>query len=154
MVSISGDLPILKFLENSTLFQEMVSISGDRPILKFLENSTLFQEMVSTSSNRPLLKFFRKLHAFLRNGLNIGWPAHLKLQKKTSYLREIKQCWFTIPILFCSSVDLRFLTSAVFQKLGTILAFITPSSARLVLWQYSMHVFCYLFWKHRSPFLL
>jgi hypothetical protein len=50
MVSISGDMPLLKFLENSTLFQGMVSISGDLPTLK---------------------KKFRKLHTFLKNGLNI-----------------------------------------------------------------------------------
>jgi len=27
-------------------------------------------------------KILRKLHAFLRNGLNIGWPAHLKILRK------------------------------------------------------------------------
>ena len=62
----------------------------------------------------------------------------------------MKQCHFTIPILFRSFVDLRFCTSAVPKNLETILAFITPFPARLVLWQYIMHVFVTYFWKHRS----
>jgi hypothetical protein len=53
-----------------------------------------------------------------------------------------------------SFVDLRFCTSAVLKNLETILSFVTPFPARLMLWQYSMHVFCYLFCKHRSPFSL
>jgi len=44
---------------------------------------------------------------FLGNGLNIGWSARFEFQKKTSYLEEMKQCWFTIHILFRSYVDLR-----------------------------------------------
>jgi len=43
MVSLSGDLPILRFLEKlHVFFLEMVQLVGDLLILKFLENSTLF----------------------------------------------------------------------------------------------------------------
>jgi hypothetical protein len=43
MVSLSADLPILRFLEKLKLFfLEMAKLSGDLLILKFLENSTLY----------------------------------------------------------------------------------------------------------------
>jgi len=120
------------------------------------------------------LFFYKNSMLFLGNGLKIGWPFYFKIFRKTHvfFFKKMvsisgdlpvlnfkinhltsrsKQCRFTIPILFHSSVDLRFCTSAVPKNLETILAFITHFPARLVLWQYIMHVFVTYFWKHRSP---
>jgi len=45
MVSISGDLPILRFLEKPHVFsKKMISISGDLPILRFLEKPHAFSK--------------------------------------------------------------------------------------------------------------
>jgi hypothetical protein len=88
---------------------------------------------------------------FLGNGLNIGWSARFEFQKKTPYLEEMKQCWFTIQILFRSYVDLR-LCLLVIPKTWNYFGFRPTFPARLVLWQYSMHVFVTYLWKHRSPF--
>jgi len=45
MVSISGDLPILRFLEELHAFSKnLVSISGDLPIFSFIEKLHAFFE--------------------------------------------------------------------------------------------------------------
>ena len=104
--------------------------------------------MVSKSDDIPILKFLEKLMFFFsKNGLNIRWPAHFELQKKSSYLEEWNSAGSQFLSFFRSSVDLRFRTSAVPKNLETILAFITPFPARLVLWKYSMHVFVTYFFE-------
>jgi len=52
----------------------------------------------------------------------------------------MKQCRFIINIVFRSFVDLRFCILAVPKKIGIILAFVTHFPAKLVLWQYNMHI--------------
>jgi len=65
MVSLSANLPILRFLEKiHVFFLEMAQLSGDLLILKFLENSTLYQKMVSISGDLPTLKFLKNSMLF------------------------------------------------------------------------------------------
>ena len=56
--------------------------------------------------------------------------------KEIILARGMKQCWFTIHILFCSSVDLRFCLLTVPKNLELIWL-----SSHLSCSQYSMHVF-------------
>jgi hypothetical protein len=101
---------------------------------------------------------------FLGNGLKIGWPFYFKIFRKTHVFfllkkwsqyrvtcpfwtskeiilpRGVKQCRLTFPILFRSSVDLRFCISTSPKNLE-LFGFRHTFPARLVLWQYSMHVF-------------
>ena len=65
--------------------KKMVSISGDLPILRFLEKPHVFSKKNGLNIGWPAhLKIFRKTpRFFLKNGLNIGWPAHLKIFRKT-----------------------------------------------------------------------
>jgi hypothetical protein len=111
--------------------------------------------MASISGDLLVLRFLEILHPFFqKNDLNIGWSARFELQKKSSYLEEwssvgsqflsfsvVLLTWDFVPQQFPKTWKLFFLSSHLFP-------------ARLVLWQYSMHVFCYLFWKHMSHFLL
>jgi hypothetical protein len=112
--------------------------------------------MVSKLDDLPILKFLEKLtFLFFKKWSQYRVTCPFWTSKEIILPRGVKQCRFTIPILFRSSIDLRFRTSAVPKNLETILAFITPFPARLVLWKYSMHVFVtFFFLKHRSPFLL
>jgi hypothetical protein len=80
MVSILGDLPILRFLEKHHALSKKWSqyrvtclfhtfsknglISSDLPILRFLEKLHTFLKMVSISGDLLILRFFRKTLRF------------------------------------------------------------------------------------------
>jgi hypothetical protein len=71
----------------------MILISGDLPVLRFLEKTPRFFFYKKNGLNigwPTHFKIFRKKtpRFFLKNGLNIGWPARCELQKKSSYLEE------------------------------------------------------------------
>jgi len=133
MILISGDLPVLRFLEKTPRFffiKKMVSISGDLPILRFLEkNSTLFSKKWS----------------------QYCWPARCELQKKSSYLEEYSSVgsqfiFFFVVSLAWDSVSQRFL------KNWNYFGFRHTFPAKLVLWQYSLHVFVTYFGNIGLPF--
>jgi len=85
--------------------------------------------MVSISGDLPISKLKRK---------------HLTSRKWSSAGSQFLS-FFVVPLTW------NFGPQRFSQKLGTILAFVTPSPARLVLWQYNMHVFFVTYFGNIGP---
>ena len=85
--------------------------------------------MVSVLGDLPISNFKRK---------------HLTSRKWSSAGSQFLS-FFLVPLTW------DFAPQRFSQKLGTILAFVTPSPARLVLWKYGMHVFFVTYFGNIGP---